>query len=456
MASIGWEGNRARILFRDSAGKQQSLRLGECRKDDARTARSAVGHLVIAKRHGSEPHPNAVRWLGGLDDVLYARVVAHGLCQPREGAAVVTLAVLLDRFDAAASVKAGTRTTYLQALGMLRSHFGESTPIDSITPAHADQWRKAIAEPVKVKDDNGEERTKRLAPATVAKRVRVAKAVFRKAVKWGMLASSPFADLRAGSQSNPDRAHYVTPESIRAILAACPDDQWRAIIALSRFAGLRCPSEVTGLRWGDIVWDKGRMTVRSPKTANHEGHAVRVVPIAPELRPILQDLFDRAEVGVEAVVPRLRDPAVNLRTQFERIISKAGVKPWPRLFHNMRASCATDWVERFPAHVVAGWLGHSPLIAAQHYLQTRDAHFDLAAGIGAGGEAAANPATHTRPSHTTGDQAANLEEWTDDQYPLESSELVGVGAECDSVGAQKTPASAGAMTPMGFEPMFLP
>jgi hypothetical protein len=29
-----------------------------------------------------------------------------------------------------------------------------------------------------------------------------------------------------------------------------------------------------------------------------------VVPIAPELRPILQDLFDRAEVGVEAVVPR--------------------------------------------------------------------------------------------------------------------------------------------------------
>jgi hypothetical protein len=36
-------------------------------------------------------------------------------------------------------------------------------------------------------------------------------------------------------------------------------------------------------------------------------------------------------------------------------------------------------VERFPNHVVAGWLGHSPLIAAQHYLQTRDAHFDLAA-----------------------------------------------------------------------------
>jgi hypothetical protein len=74
-----------------------------------------------------------------------------------------------------------------------------------------------------------------------------------------------------------------------------------------------------------------------------------VLPIAPELRPILQDLFDRAEVGVEAVVPRLRDAGTNLLTQFERIIAKAGVKLWPRLFHNMRASCATDEMERFQA-----------------------------------------------------------------------------------------------------------
>lgn len=78
-------------------------------------------------------------------------------------------------------------------------------------------------------------------------------------------------------------------------------------MALSRFAGLRCPSEVAALRWGDVNWEHGRLMVRSPKTAGHEGHAVRVVPIAPELRPILQDLFDRAEVWVEAVVPRLRD-----------------------------------------------------------------------------------------------------------------------------------------------------
>jgi hypothetical protein len=53
----------------------------------------------------------------------------------------------------------------------------------------------------------------------------------------------------------------------------------------------------------------------------------------------------------------------------------------------MRASCATDWAEALPAHVVAlresSWLGHSPLVAAKHYLQTRDAHFEVAIRGGA-------------------------------------------------------------------------
>ena len=440
MASIGYEGDRGelkRILYRNAKGQQKTLRLGECCERVAESARVAVAHLVIAKRHTSVPHPDATRWLAGVDDMLYARVAALGLCQPREGVAVVTMAELLDRFDASGTVKPSTRVKYQQVADSLRAFLGAATPLASITPAHGDNWRKSIAEP-KADPDTKAEPAKTPARATVAKRVVIAKSVFRKAVRWGMIPANPFADLRAGSQSNPDRAYYVTVETIRSILAACPDDEWRAIVALSRFAGLRCPSEIVALRWGDVNWERGRLMVRSPKTAGYEGHAVRVVPIAPELRPILQDLFDRAEVGAEAVVPRLRDPKMNLRTQFERIIAKAGANPWPRLFHNMRASCATDWVERFPAHVVAGWLGHSPMIAAQHYLQTRDAHFDLAAGVGAFGEAAANPATQ---AHRSDPKASEAET----QNPQNPADLVGVGVGCDPVEYEKVP-------PEGLEP----
>ncbi len=60
-------------------------------------------------------------------------------------------------------------------------------------------------------------------------------------------------------------------------------------------------------------------------------------------------------------------------------------------------ACATDWSESPPAHVVAlresPWLGHSPLVAAKHYLQTRDAHFEVAIrGMPRVGEAEAQAA----------------------------------------------------------------
>ena len=73
---------------------------------------------------------------------------------------------------------------------------------------------------------------------------------------------------------------------------------------------------------------------------------------------------------------------MNLRTTFTKIVARAGCKPWPRLFQNLRASCETDWVEKHPAHECAAWLGHSPAIAAAHYLQARNHHFEAVVNAG--------------------------------------------------------------------------
>ncbi len=437
MASIGYEGERGelkRIMFRDASGKQRSLRLGKCSKRAAMNALAGFDRVLEAHRVGSTIHPDGVRWLEAIDDRLHARVVRLGLgVEPRKGVASVTVAELLARFVGAATVKPATLAAYRQTTDSLAAFLGNDTPLHTITTEHADAWRKAIAEP------EGPGSSKRLAVATVAKRVYVARAIFKKAVRWKLIATNPFEGVRAGSQSNPERSHYVSREAIDAILAACPDAEWRAIVGLSRFAGLRCPSEVVALRWGDVNWETRRLTVRSPKTAHHDGHAMRGVPIATELRPILQDLFDQAEEGAEAVVPRLRDPRTNLRTHFQRIIARAGLKPWPRLFHNLRASCATDWVETVPNHTVARWLGHSPMIAATHYLQTRDAHFDLAAGIVSGVEqAATNPATHTPPSGHTEQHAKR-------RTPQKPAALAGCVIGCEPVESE-------AVGGEGFEP----
>jgi integrase len=158
---------------------------------------------------------------------------------------------------------------------------------------------------------------------------------------------------------------------------------WRLIAALARFGGLRCPSEVLALEWRWIDWAGYRFTVFSPKQEHLPGRGMRVVPLFPELRPYLEEAFELAETGAVHVITRYREGCKNLRTQFQRIIRKAGVTPWQRLFHNLRSSRQTELTEIFPAHVVASWLGNSVRVATQHYLQTTEEHFQRGAQCGA-------------------------------------------------------------------------
>ncbi len=97
----------------------------------------------------------------------------------------------------------------------------------------------------------------------------------------------------------------------------------------------------------------------------------------PELRPYLEAVFVAAEPGTEAVITRYREDS-NLRTQLRRIIQRAGLTPWPRITHNLRASRSTELAAEHPAHVAAAWLGHSTLVAQKHYWTVTDDDFDRA------------------------------------------------------------------------------
>ena len=172
----------------------------------------------------------------------------------------------------------------------------------------------------------------------MARRVVAARTLWRKAIRWKLTHINPFAGIRGGSQLNEARKQFINADTIQAVIDACPDAEWRLLIGLSRWGGLRCPSEHLALTWDDVDWAEGTLRVRSSKTAHHDGHAVRVVPMFPELRSLLMDAFDAAPEGAKYVITRYRDPGANLRTQFKRIIKRAGFEPWPRLWQNLRAT----------------------------------------------------------------------------------------------------------------------
>ena len=120
---------------------------------------------------------------------------------------------------------------------------------------------------------------------------------------------------------------------------------------------------------------------RSPKTEHHAGGGQRSVPIFTELLPYMEAAYDAAPEGATHMITRYRGTNVNLRTQLLRILRRAGVPAWPKLFVNLRSSRQTELCEGNPDHVVATWLGNSVAVARAHYMQTTEEHYRKGAGL---------------------------------------------------------------------------
>ena len=68
----------------------------------------------------------------------------------------------------------------------------------------------------------------------------------------------------------------------------------------------------------------------------------------------------------------------NLRSGLLRIIKRAGLKPWPKLWHNMRASRETELANEHNVQNACDWIGNSVKVAMRHYLQTTEEDFERA------------------------------------------------------------------------------
>lgn len=390
MASITKESNgRRTIQFVGGDGKRRSIRLGKVTQKTAEEVRIKVEHLAAAASHGTALSDETAEWLTSRNDDLYAKLVAVGLAPARDRTA---LKVFIEAYiNGRADVKPLTKTKYRSTLRTLTAFFGAEKRLRDISPGDAEDWRRAFVK-------------KSIAENTIRKYTAVAKLFFGAAVKKHLIRDNPFSHLKATILPNRERFYFVTREETEKVIAACPDSEWRLIVALARYGGFRCPSEHLSLRWRDIDWEHGRMKVNSPKTAHHAGGESRVVPIFPELRPHLEAMFDEAPDGAEYVLTdRYRSmktfDLINFRSRLLDIIAAAGLKPWPKLFQNMRSTRQTELSESFPSHVVCGWLGNSRVVAEKHYLQTTEEHFAKALE-----KAVRNPVQQPAASSSTSSQ----------------------------------------------------
>lgn len=425
MASIGKDPNGCvRILFVAGDGTRKTVRLGKVSAKQATAFKVKLEALVAQVITGSTDDETS-RWVAALPETTHARLAAVGLVKPR-AIGRLGLTGLVDAFVASRPrMKEHTRLNWVQVRQWLVRGIGEHRDVRSIDAATAEDWRTFM-------EREG------LGDNTARRHIGRARQLFKWAIKRGMVRGvNPFEGISASVRADKKRLFFVTREMTAKVIDACPDAQWRLMIALSRFGGLRCPSEHLALTWSDVDWAKNRIRVPSPKTEHHEGKESREIPIFPELRPHLMQVFEEAEAGTVHVITRYREKYGNLRTQLGRIIRRAGLSVWPKPWHNMRSTRQTELAETYPMHIVCAWIGNSRAVAQEHYLQVTDAHFTQASGGDPAG-AAQNPAQYAAVNSGNAPQRTPAEKQNRPDLPSDS-------AECRYLPIDQVPA-------VGFEP----
>jgi len=450
MASISKDTStgRYRIQFDANDGKRQTLRLPSGDKKTAQSVALHVEHLLNAQITGTPAPQATASWVASLGEPLRGRMVRLVLIAPSADTTVTTLATLVELYfeQKQHGNKSSTRTNIEIVANDLYGFLGRDVDVTTVTVTSAVRFLAHYKE-------------RKLAASTIARRLRRAKTLFAFAVKRKLLTENPFAEVKAANAQPQERNAYLTIEDTQKLIDVAPPE-WRCIIALARFAGLRCPSEVLMLRWSDIHFDTGKMTVTSPKTAHLPGKEYRVVPIFVRLRPYLEEAFDLAPAGTEYVVSgALADNcrataagprgwvSVNLRTQMQRLTRRAGLTSWPRLFNTLRASASTDIREEFGETAESHWVGHSPAIAKRHYSRVPDVLFQAAASVQKSDANSDVNLTQKATSQVTAPEGTELTSGLEKQEVQEVTQAY--ATSCTSMQRQR-------LTLTGLEPVFLP
>ena len=389
MASVNKDNKGWRVRFVDHNGDRKQIRPGKVNKATAEQIGRHCDAMVAAKGSSGILHRQTALWLGEIGDNLHGKLANAGLIEPREP--VVPEPVVSKRTlgeflsdhiqhgrtskgrDAAQQTIANWGTTQR----LLMEVFKASKPLDEVTAEDSHQFRVWL-DARQIKQKTAGRRGQPMAENAKRKHISNCKLFFNAAKRRGLITGNPFDAQVSGSVVCRDRDYYVLPENTAAILNVAPDAQWRLMIALWRLAGLR-KMEVFVPTWDDVLWDQGKLRVRIPKTRHHEGCEMRYVPLR-DIRTYLEDAFQaalpagkRSLPADQPIITRFSTTNSNLDKPLKKIIEAAGLVPWAKLFHNMRASCETQWLkEGARADLVANWIGHSVKVQNLNYVQHTD------------------------------------------------------------------------------------
>lgn len=381
MAYIFKRKNGSQVLvFQDAEGRRRTLGLAGVPPKVANSWLLHIEAIVTAQKHQTGVPEQTARWINTLNDDFHERFSQLGLLRTRQ---TETIGSWLEKSleSRRRMVKPASMVKLEQTSRVLLEFFDPKMPLKSITAEQAGDWSRYLTE-------------RGLAKATTRIHHGNARTIFNAAIEAELIKKNPFKGLSARTTPSDYRRH-ITADEIARVIKEAPSAEWRVMLGLARYAGLRNPSETHILTVQDIDLQKRRMEVRSPKTENFDGHASRSVPIDPRLMPLLLDRMAELKPGEMRLISL--SGRGSMHRTLARICKRAGVEPWCRTWQTLRSSCEQEMASSFPQFAVSRWLGHSMLVSERHYANLiPDELFDRASGLD-GPEGAASAASEAVP-----------------------------------------------------------
>ena len=327
-----------------------------------------LNRLVGAKMSGTKADKGDLEWLASLPDAVHSQLHEKGLCDARIKA-VVFVDYLDAHFKSRAElnqIEVSTTERWRTAVGHARAFFGTMN-LQSVDRASVQMFRNWLLQ------RSGRIPNSTMSEATVRKTCSILSGAIVEALQQGLVASNPFRAVPRNSIANPLNETVVPAETVLKVIDHATDAEDRLLLGLGRFAGLRIPSEIQNLTWGDINLNEGLMRVYSKKTKRY-GKTTREVPIFSTLNGILVANKPHDSVDSDYVLPKLRLHAA-LGVRIRRLCNAAGVKTWGKCFNMLRKSCASDWCSEHSPADVAGWLGNSVPVLTVYYLRRQTSNY---------------------------------------------------------------------------------
>lgn len=210
-------------------------------------------------------------------------------------------------------------------------------------------------------------------PSSANAQLRILSLMWKRAVAWGMvknpngtIPSNPVSFVK--QHTLEPRSNYLSSEDFDNLWKALEFDEnipVRSAIQLLCLTGCR-KNEILGLKWSDIDYKEGYITIREDRSKNKRAHFVK---ITPTIHHVLRNIPEDGEYLFTS--PENRNGYIqNIRRPFDRIKQRAGIDMDITL-HDIRRSVSTYLKSKgHDDKTIAAALNHKSVeTTRRHYIQ---------------------------------------------------------------------------------------